>query len=71
MLLTEGQAAMLGGLLIAAAGASPSVQPGDMRGYRLRDALQEYDSIAGEDEGIAESFPLIRPSYCDEPDTTE
>ncbi|MFC5505414.1 hypothetical protein [Bosea massiliensis] len=71
LLLSEAEAAMLGGLLIAAAGVSPSVQPDDHYGYPHIDALQEYDSIAGEDEGIAESFPLIRPSYYDEPDNTD
>lgn len=59
LLLTEDDAAMLGGLLIAAAGASPSVRPGYDHGYSPLKALQEYDSVPGQDEGYAESFEIV------------
>lgn len=62
LLLTEQQAATLGGLLIAAAGASPSIRPGYDHGYAPISALQEYDSVPGRDEGIHESVALVDTS---------
>ncbi|PZR93491.1 MAG: hypothetical protein DI537_10240 [Stutzerimonas stutzeri] len=58
LLLTEQEAASLGGLLIAAAGASPSIRTSFDHGYTPVSAMQEYDSAPGHDEGVHESIAI-------------
>jgi hypothetical protein len=70
-LLTAAEAAMLGGLLIAAAGASAAQKPGDESDYPSITSLQELYIVPGQDKeveaGLDGSIEYVRKWLDAEP----